>query len=60
MNSDIIDALLIGWASAVLFLFGDKYERDRPMASLLRFSVLFVGGVAILHKLQPMFGFALF
>ena len=29
-------------------------------ARLLKFPVLFVAGVAILHKLQPMFGVVLF
>jgi hypothetical protein len=44
---------------AVLFLLVDKYEPDGHMARLLKFLVLFVSSVAILHKLQP-YGFALF
>ena len=32
---------------------------DGPMARLLKFLILFVAGVAILHKLQP-YGLALF
>jgi hypothetical protein len=60
MKPDIIDALIIGFIGAALFLFVDKYERDGPVARLLTFLVLFVAGVAIVHKLQPMFGLALF
>ena len=60
MKPDIIDALIIGFIGAALFLLVDKYERDGPVARLLKFLVLFVAGVAIVHKLQPMFGFALF
>jgi hypothetical protein len=60
MKPDIIDTLIIGFIGAALFLFVDKYERDGPVARLLKFLVLFVAGVAIVHKLQPMFGFALF
>jgi hypothetical protein len=36
-----------------------KYEPDGPMARLLKFLVLFVSGMAILHKLKP-WGLALF
>jgi hypothetical protein len=43
-----------------LFMLVDEYERDGPVAGLLKFLVLFVAGVAILHKLQPMFGVVLF
>ena len=44
---------------AILFVMVDKYEPDGPMARLLKFLVLFVSGVAILHKLKP-WGLALF
>jgi hypothetical protein len=47
-------------SARLLFLLVDKYEREGPMAHLLKFLVLFVAGVAILHKLQPMFGVELF
>jgi hypothetical protein len=60
MNPDFIDALIIGFIGAVLFLFVDKYEHDGSMANLLKFSLLVIGGVAILHKLQPLLGIALF
>jgi hypothetical protein len=43
-----------------LFSLVDKYERKGPMARRLKFLVLFVAGVAILHKLQPLFGVAFF
>jgi hypothetical protein len=59
MKPDIIDALIIGFIGAALFLFVDKYERDIMVANLLKFLVLVVAGVAILHKLQP-FGLASF
>ena len=42
-----------------MFLLVDKYEPEASMARLLKFLILFVAGVAILHKLQP-YGFALF
>ena len=58
MKPDIIDALVIGFIGAALFLLVDKYEPDGPVARLLEVLVLFVAG--IVHKLQPMFGFALF
>jgi hypothetical protein len=60
MNPDFIDALIIGFVAAVLFLLVDKYEREGPMAQLLKFLLLFVAGVAILHKLQPLLGIELF
>jgi hypothetical protein len=59
MNSDFIYSLIVGFVGAALFLFVDKYERDSMVANLLKFLVLVVGGVAILHKLKP-FGLALF
>jgi hypothetical protein len=34
-------------------------ERGGTVANLLKFLVLFVGGVAILHKLQPLLGIEL-
>jgi hypothetical protein len=39
-------------------LLVDKYEKEQ-VASLLKFMVLAVSGLAILHGLRP-FGFALF
>jgi hypothetical protein len=49
----------IGFVGAILFLLVDKYEPYGPMARLLKFLVLFVSSVAILHKLRP-YGLALF
>jgi hypothetical protein len=57
--SDVLYSFTIGFAGAILFLLVDKYEPDGPMARLLKFLILFVAGVAILHKLQP-YGLALF
>jgi hypothetical protein len=59
MNSAFIYSFIIGVVGAALFLFVDKYEHDGMVANLLKFLVLVVGGVAILHKLKP-FGLALF
>jgi hypothetical protein len=59
MNLDLFYAFTIAFVGATLFLLVDKYERDGPVARL-KFLVLFVAGVAIVHKLQPMFGLALF
>jgi hypothetical protein len=52
-------SFVIGFVGAILFLLVDKYEPDGPMARLLKFLVLFVSSIAILHKLQP-YGLALF
>ena len=60
MNLDLFYAFTVAFVGATLFLLVDKYEREGPMAHLLKFLVLFVAGVAILHKLQPMFGVLLF
>ena len=59
-NTAFVKSFVIALVGAILFLLVDKYERDGPVARLLKFLVLFVAGVAIVHKLQPMFGFALF
>ena len=59
MYSDVIYSFAIGFVGAISFLLVDKHEPDGPMARLLKFLILFVAGVAILHKLQP-YGFALF
>ena len=42
-----------------MFLLVDKYEPESPLAQLLKFLVLLVAGVAVLHRLQP-YGLALF
>ena len=55
----MIYSFAIGFVGATLFLLVDKHEPDGPMARLLKFLILFVAGVAILHKLQP-YGLALF
>ena len=52
----IIHLLAIGLLGAILFLTIDKFEGDRPLATLLKFLVLVFGGVAILHKVLPLFG----
>jgi hypothetical protein len=58
MNA-FIYSFAIGLAGAIMFLFVDKYEPDGPMGRLLKFLVLFVSAVAILHKLKP-YGLSLF
>ena len=59
-NTAFVESFVIALVGAILFLLVDKYERDGPVARLLKFLVLFVAGVAIVHKLQPMFGLGLF
>jgi hypothetical protein len=59
MYSDVVYSLIIGFVGAILFLLVDKYEPDGPIARLLKFLILLVAGVAILHKLHP-YGLALF
>ena len=55
----VIYSFAIGFVGAILFLLVDKHEPNRPERRLLKFLILFVAGVAILHKLQP-YGLALF
>jgi len=44
-----------------LFLAVDAFERNVAAANLLKFLVLVIGGIAVLHKLRPtMLGIALF
>jgi hypothetical protein len=57
--SDVLYSFTIGFVAAILLLVVDKYESRGPLARLLKFLVLFLAGVAILHKLQP-YGLALF
>ena len=59
MYSDLLYLFIIGFVGAILCLLVDKYEPEGPLARLLKFLILFVAGVAILHKLQP-YGLALF
>ncbi|MGO9048092.1 MAG: hypothetical protein ACLQFW_14590 [Xanthobacteraceae bacterium] len=59
MYSIVLYSFTIGFVGAILFLLVDKYEPEGPLARLLKFLILFVGGVAILHRLQP-YGLALF
>jgi hypothetical protein len=59
MYSDVIYSFGIGFGGAILFLLVDKYEKNMIVANLLKFLVLAVSGLAILHTLRP-FGFALF
>lgn len=60
MNLDFFYAFTVAFVGATLFLLVDEYERDGSVAHQLKFLVLFVAGVAIQHKLQPMFGIELF
>jgi len=57
--SDMIYSFGIGFGGAILFLLIDKYEKNKIVGNLLKFPVLAISGLAILHKLQ-LFGFALF
>jgi hypothetical protein len=51
MYSDVTYAFGFGLGSAILFLLVDKYEKNGVVGNLLKFSVLAVSGLAILHKL---------
>ena len=59
MDQAFVKSFVIAFVGAILFLLVDKYEPDGLMARLLKFLVLFVAAVAIMHKLQP-FGLSLF
>jgi hypothetical protein len=59
MYLDAIYSFVIGLVGAILFVLVDKNEPDGPLARLLKFLVLFVSMVAILHSLRP-YGLALF
>ena len=59
MYSDLFYSFTISFLGAILFLLVDKYEPEGAWAGLLKFLVLFVAGVAVLHRLQP-YGLALF
>jgi len=59
MYSDMIYAFALSIAGAILFLLVDRYEPNGRIASLLKFLILFVSGVAIVHKLH-LYGFSLF
>jgi hypothetical protein len=61
MNPIFIEAFVIGIVGAILFLAVDKLERNGTVATLLKFLVLVVSGIVILHKLgPPLLGSALF
>lgn len=51
MYSDVTYAFGFGLGGAILFLLVDKYEKNAVVGNLLKFSVLAVSGLAILHKL---------
>jgi hypothetical protein len=53
MHTDLLYALIIAFAGSFLFLLVDRHEPNRTMASLLKFLVLFVSCVAILHRMRP-------
>ena len=59
MDQAFVESFVIAFVGAILFWLVDKYEPDGLMARLLKFLVLFVAAVAIMHKLQP-FGLSLF
>ena len=61
MDPVFIEAFVIGFVGAILFLAVDKFERNGSLAVLLKLLVLIVGGMAILHKLAPpLLGLTLF
>jgi len=48
--SDVIYSFAIGSAGAIMFVLVAKYEPEGPVARILKFLVLFVSSVAIMHK----------
>jgi hypothetical protein len=59
MFDDFVYSFVICFIAASLFVFVDRLEPNRAMAGLLKFLVLFVSGVAVMHKLRP-YGLSLF
>jgi hypothetical protein len=57
--SDVIYSFAIGSVGAIMFVLVDKYEPEGLLARILKFLVLFVSSVAIMHKLRP-YGLGLF
>jgi hypothetical protein len=51
--------ITIGALAAILFLLVDHIEGDSRVGFLLKFLVLAAGGVAIMHKVLPLFGVVL-
>jgi len=61
MTPVFIEALAIGFVGAILFVAVDALERNGSVANLLKFLLLVIGGIAVLHKLGPtLLGIALF
>jgi hypothetical protein len=56
---DFLYSLIISFAGAALFLLVDRLEPNRAMGGLLKFLVLFVSGVVIMHRLRS-YGISLF
>ena len=58
MYSDLFYSFTIGSVGAILFLLVDKYD-EGPLASLLKFLILFVAGAVLLalrlnsHAIEP-------
>jgi hypothetical protein len=59
MYYDFAYAFFISLAGSILFLLVDKHERNRSVAGLLKFLLLFVSSVVIMHRLRP-YGISLF
>jgi hypothetical protein len=59
MYYDFAYSLIISFAGAVLFLIVDRNEPNRTVAGLLKFLVLFVSSVVVMHKMRP-YGLSLF
>jgi hypothetical protein len=53
MHDDLAHSFAVSIAGATLFLFVDRLEPNRPLAALLKFLVVFVSGVVIMHRLRP-------
>ena len=53
MYRDFAYSLFISFAGAILFLLVDRLEHNGPVASSLKFLILFVSSVVIMHRLRP-------
>jgi hypothetical protein len=53
LDYDLVYSLVISLIGAILFLFVDRLESNRALATLLKFLVLFVSGIIIMQRLRP-------
>jgi hypothetical protein len=59
MYNDFVYSFVVSFTGAILFLLVDKHEPNRIAARLLKFLLLFVSSVVVMHRLRP-YGVSLF